>query len=105
MSTSRILRPVVATNGKYFESRYMFSRPSVHDDRIFVKCAWRLIPFMVLGLAPTVFGFGAGVFVAGYALFQGAVQRNARTGAKRWIFCIMAVWGCLSGRTRWCRDP
>ena len=57
----------------------------VGDDQVFVKCAWRLIPFMVLlylvsfidrsnvgyaaltmnkdlGFSPTVFGFGAGVF-------------------------------------------
>jgi ACS family tartrate transporter-like MFS transporter len=62
------------------------------QDRVFAKCAWRLIPFMVLlfvvsfidrtnvgfaaltmnkdlSFSPTVFGFGAGVFFAGYALF------------------------------------
>ena len=59
---------------------------------VFVKAAWRLIPFMMLlyivnyidrvnvgfaaltmnkdlSFSPTVFGFGAGVFFAGYALF------------------------------------
>ena len=37
-----------------------------------------------LGFSPTVFGFGAGVFFAGYALFQ--VPSNVmleRVGAKR----------------------
>src|SRR4051812_42869927 len=55
------------------------------DDRVFAKCAWRLVPFMTLlllvnyidrlnvgfaaltmnkdlGFSPSVFGFGAGVF-------------------------------------------
>src|SRR5579864_1630148 len=90
------------------------------QDRIFAKCAWRLIPFMGLlylanyidrtnaglaaltmnndlGFSPTVFGFGAGIFFIGYALFQ--VPANAileRIGAKRWMFCIMTAWGLLS---------
>src|ERR1700688_2410976 len=41
-----------------------------------------------LGFSPTVFGFGAGIFFIGYALFQ--VPANAileRIGAKRWMFC------------------
>ena len=63
------------------------------DDRIFAKCAWRLIPFMGLlylvnyidrvnvgfaaltmnqdlGFSPAVFGLGAGVFFFGYFVFQ-----------------------------------
>jgi hypothetical protein len=63
------------------------------DERIFLKCAWRLIPFMILlyvvnfvdrlnvgfaavtmnkdlGLSPSVRGFGAGIFFAGYVPFQ-----------------------------------
>ena len=89
-------------------------------DRVFVKCAWRLIPFMMLlylvnfidrsnvgfaaltmnadlGFSPAVFGFGAGIFFVGYAFFQ--VPANVileRVGARRWIFWIMAMWGLLS---------
>ena len=89
-------------------------------DRVFAKCAWRLIPFMGLllvvsfidrtnvafaaltmnkdlGFSPTVFGFGAGIFFIGYALFT--VPANVileRIGARRWVFCILAVWGLLS---------
>jgi ACS family tartrate transporter-like MFS transporter len=77
------------------------------EQQIFSKCAWRLIPFMVLlymvsfidrtnagfaaltmnkdlGFSPAVFGFGAGIFFIGYALFQ--VPANVileRVGARR----------------------
>jgi MFS transporter, ACS family, tartrate transporter len=90
------------------------------QDRVFVKCAWRLIPLMMLlyfanimdrvnvgfaaltmnkdlGFSPQVYGFGAGAFFLGYALFQ--VPANAileRVGARRWIFCILLGWGALS---------
>ncbi len=62
-------------------------------EAVFVKCAWRLIPFMMLiyvvnyldrvnvgiaaltmnkdlGLTPSVYGFAAGIFYLSYALFQ-----------------------------------
>jgi ACS family tartrate transporter-like MFS transporter len=90
------------------------------QERIFLKCAWRLIPFMMLlyfanivdrvnvgfaaltmnhdlGFNSAVYGFGAGAFFLGYALFQ--VPANAileRVGARRWIFCILLGWGALS---------
>lgn len=93
------------------------------DDRVFIKCAWRLIPFMTLlylvnfldrvnvgfaaltmnrdlGLTPAVFGFGAGIFFVGYAAFQ--VPANVilqRIGARRWIFLIMLLWGAISAST------
>ncbi len=89
-------------------------------DRIFSKCAWRLVPLMTLlyfvnimdrvnvsfasltmnhdlGFGPAVYGFGSGVFFLGYALFQ--VPANAileKMGAKRWIFLILLAWGALS---------
>jgi len=92
----------------------------MREDRVFAKCAWRLIPFMVvlyvvnfldrvnvgfaaltmnkdLGFSPAVYGVGAGLFFAGYALCQ--VPANLilkRVGARRWIFLILAVWGILS---------
>jgi MFS transporter, ACS family, tartrate transporter len=96
---------------------------------VFTKCAWRLIPFMGLlylvsfidrtnagfaahtmnrdlGFSPTVFGFGAGIFSIGYALLQ--IPANVileRIGARRWVFCIMAVWGLLSASNALVQTP
>jgi ACS family tartrate transporter-like MFS transporter len=90
------------------------------QEQVFVKCAWRLVPLMMLlyfmnitdrvnvgfaaltmnrdlGFSPAVYGFGAGAFFLGYALFQ--IPANAvleRVGARRWIFCILLAWGALS---------
>ena len=50
-----------------------------------------------LGLSDAVYGFGAGVFFIGYALFE--VPSNlilARVGARLWIARIMITWGVLS---------
>src|SRR5579863_5312171 len=101
----------------------------VEADRVFSKCAWRLIPFMGLlnlvsfidrtnvgfaaltmnkdlGFSPTVFGFGAGIFFIGYPLFQ--VPANVileRIGARSWFFCIMSVWGLLSASNALVQSP
>jgi ACS family tartrate transporter-like MFS transporter len=101
----------------------------VEADRVFAKCAWRLIPFMGLlylvsfidrtnaglaahtmnrdlGFSPAVYGFGAGIFFIGYALFQ--VPANVileRIGARRWTFCIMAAWGLLAAANALVHDP
>ncbi len=50
-----------------------------------------------LGLTPATFGFGAGIFSAGYLLF-GTPSNLAlqRVGARRWIALLMVVWGLLS---------
>lgn len=90
------------------------------QDQVFIKCAWRLIPLMMLlyfanitdrvnvgfaaltmnkdlGFSASVYGFGAGAFFLGYALFQ--IPANAileRVGARRWIFTILLGWGALS---------
>jgi ACS family tartrate transporter-like MFS transporter len=99
------------------------------EDRVFAKCAWRLIPFMGLlylfnfldrlnvgfaaltmnrdlGFSPTVFGFGAGALFAGYLLFQvpGSVM-FARFGTRRCIFSIMIVWGLLSASCAFIQGP
>jgi MFS transporter, ACS family, tartrate transporter len=84
------------------------------------KVGWRLLPFLLLlyvvawldrvniGFAAlqmnadmqfsdTVYGFGAGIFFIGYALFE--VPSNlvlARVGARLWIARIMITWGILS---------
>lgn len=99
------------------------------EQQIFAKCAWRLIPFMALlylvnvidrtnagfaaltmnrdlDFSPTVFGFGAGIFFIGYALFQ--VPANVMLdhfGARRWVFCIMAAWGLLSASNALVQTP
>jgi ACS family tartrate transporter-like MFS transporter len=84
------------------------------------KVGWRLLPFLLLlyvvawldrvnvgfaalqmradlDFSATVFGFGAGIFFAGYALFE--VPSNlilVRVGARFWIARIMITWGVLS---------
>jgi MFS transporter, ACS family, tartrate transporter len=50
-----------------------------------------------LAFGPAVYGFGAGVFFLGYALFE--IPSNlilARVGARRWIARIMVTWGVLA---------
>jgi ACS family tartrate transporter-like MFS transporter len=50
-----------------------------------------------MGFSSAVYGFGAGIFFAGYALFE--VPSNlilARVGARRWIARIMVTWGIVS---------
>lgn len=59
-----------------------------------------------LGLSPTVFGFGAGVFFLGYVLFE--VPSNlilARTGARVWIARIMITWGLVAAAMMFVRGP
>ena len=84
------------------------------------KVAWRLLPFLLLlyvvawldrvnvgfaalqmnadlGFSSAVYGFGAGIFFVGYALFE--VPSNlilVRVGARLWIARIMITWGMLS---------
>jgi ACS family tartrate transporter-like MFS transporter len=90
------------------------------ENRVFLKCAWRLVPLMMLlyfvnimdrvnvgfaaltmnrdlGFTPAVYGFGAGAFFLGYALFQ--VPANMileRMGARRWICLLLLLWGAIS---------
>jgi ACS family tartrate transporter-like MFS transporter len=59
-----------------------------------------------LGFSPTVYGFGAGLFFVGYAVFM--VPANVileRIGARWWVFCIMAAWGLLSASTALVQTP
>ena len=101
----------------------------VEQDQVFAKCAWRLIPFMMLlfvvnyldrvnvgfaaltlnkqlGFTPSIFGFGAGIFFAGYALCQVPVNLIIeRMGATRSVFCIMALWGLVSASTALVKGP
>lgn len=59
-----------------------------------------------LGFSAAVYGFGAGVFFAGYALFE--IPSNlvlARVGARRWIARIMITWGLISVAMMFVRGP
>src|ERR1700730_8486369 len=84
------------------------------------KIAWRLIPFLMLcyfvayldrvnlgfaaltlkadlGFSDAVFGLGAGIFFAGYFIFE--VPSNIlleKVGARIWIARIMITWGIIS---------
>lgn len=99
----------------------------LEKDRVFSKCAWHLIPFMMLlyvvsfidrtnvgfaaltmnedlGFSPSVFGLGAGLFFVTYNLCQvPATILLKRYGARRVIFCIMLVWGLLAASNAWVR--
>ena len=90
------------------------------DEKIFAKCAWRLIPLMGLlyavnlidrinvgfaaltmkadlGLSDTAYAFGAGIFSIGFLVFQvpSSIMLE-RVGARRWIALILMAWGTLS---------
>lgn len=101
----------------------------MRENLIFVKCAWRLIPLMMLlyvinfvdrvnvgfaaltmnadlSFSPSIFGFGAGIFFVGYLAFQ--VPANviiARIGARLWIFLILLVWGAISAANAFVQGP
>jgi MFS transporter, ACS family, tartrate transporter len=86
-----------------------------------VKVAWRVLPLIVvsylvayidrsnvafaaltmnkdLGFSAYLYGWGAGIFFLGYALFE--VPSNlvlARVGARVWIARIMITWGIVAG--------
>jgi MFS family permease len=95
--------------------------PSELESRTIRKVSKRLVPFLVLcyfvayldrvnvgfaaltmnqalGLTPSMYGFGAGVFFLAYFVFE--VPSNLmlhRFGARKWIARIMFTWGVLSG--------
>jgi MFS transporter, ACS family, tartrate transporter len=65
-------------------------------DRINVGFA-KLEMLQQLGLSEEVYGLGAGIFFAGYFLFQ--LPSNLvleKVGARRWITLLMALWGVIS---------
>jgi MFS transporter, ACS family, tartrate transporter len=95
-------------------------QPSV-ERRTMAKVAWRLLPLIVaiyfvayidrtnvgfaaismnadLGFTAYIYGWGAGIFFLGYAIFE--VPSNVmlhRVGARIWIARIMLTWGVVSG--------
>src|ERR1700754_2817498 len=90
------------------------------ETRTLRKITWRIVPFIMLlyfvafidrvnigfasltmnkdiGLSPTVYGFGAGIFFWGYFLFE--VPSNIilhKIGARIWIARVMITWGMVS---------
>lgn len=59
-----------------------------------------------LHFSSSAFGFGAGIFFIGYALFE--VPSNVvlhRFGARRWIARIMISWGILASLMMFVRTP
>ena len=92
----------------------------IDEQALYRRLRWRLVPYLLLlyviawfdrvnisfaalqmnadlGFSSAVYGFGAGIFFAGYALFE--VPSNlilARVGARRWISRIMITWGIIS---------
>ena len=59
-----------------------------------------------LGFSAAVYGFGAGIFFVGYALFE--IPSNlllVRLGARRWIARILLTWGVLSIAMMFVKGP
>ena len=101
----------------------------MNGDRVFLKCAWRLIPFLIvlyvaffldrvnvgfaalamnkdLGFSPSVYGFGAGLLFVGFCAFS--IPSSVilqRVGARRWLFATLTIWGALSAATAFVRTP
>ena len=93
------------------------------------KVAWRLLPLIAmsyliaymdranvsfasvqmnldLGVSAAVYGLGAGLFFAGYSLFE--IPSNllsVRFGARRWIARIMFTWGLISAGMMFVHTP
>jgi MFS transporter, ACS family, tartrate transporter len=93
------------------------------------KIGWRILPFAMLlyfvsfidrvnigfaaltmnkdiGLSSAAFGLGAGIFFAGYFLFE--IPSNLilyRVGARVWIARVMISWGVASGATAFVHGP
>jgi len=91
-----------------------------YGRKLIGKLRWRLLPFLFslyvvayldrinvgfaalqmkgqLGFSDSVYGLGAGIFFAGYFMFQ--VPSNLvleRVGARRWIGTLMVMWGVIS---------
>lgn len=108
------IRPERAREGVTLTDMVEFERVTM------ARVTWRLLPFLLLlyiiswldrvnvsfaaltmnadlGISQTAYGFGAGIFFVGYALFE--VPSNlmlARFGARLWIARIMVTWGLLS---------
>jgi MFS family permease len=103
--------------------------PSVDEDGVFKRIAWRILPLLMsawlfayidrvnigfaklqmsqeLSFSDTIYGFGAGIFFLGYVLFE--VPSNLllhRIGARIWIARIMVTWALISAATIFVHTP
>ncbi|MBN3724630.1 MFS transporter [Burkholderia sp. Ac-20379] len=99
------------------------------EHRVGRKLMWRIIPFVMLlyfvsfldrvnvgfaaismnhdiGLSPSAFGLGGGLFFIGYFLCE--VPSNLilhRVGARLWIARVMVTWGLVSGLSAFVTGP
>ena len=99
------------------------------EARVVRKISWRILPFVMLlyfvsfldrvnvgfaalsmnkaiGLTPTMFGLGGGIFFLGYFLFE--VPSNLilyRVGARVWIARVMFTWGIVSAASAFVTGP
>jgi ACS family tartrate transporter-like MFS transporter len=99
------------------------------DERLFAKCAWRLLPLLTaayvanyldrtnlgfaaltmnrdLGFSSSIYGLGAGIFFLSYSLLM--VPSNLvlyRVGARRWIFFLLLAWGAAATANAFIRGP
>src|SRR6202162_1464984 len=99
------------------------------ETRVSRKLMWRIIPFVMMlyfisfldrvnvgfaamtmnkaiGLSPTAFGLGGGLFFIGYFLFE--VPSNLilhRVGARLWIARVMVTWGIVSAASAFVVGP
>jgi ACS family tartrate transporter-like MFS transporter len=99
------------------------------ESRVSRKLMWRIIPFVMvlyfisfldrvnvgfaamtmnkaIGLSPTAFGLGGGLFFIGYFLFE--VPSNLilhRVGARIWIARVMVTWGLISAISAFAVGP
>jgi MFS transporter, ACS family, tartrate transporter len=90
------------------------------QEKVFAKCAWRLLPLMIvlyvinyidrvnvgfaaltmnqdLGISPRAYGFAGTLLFVGYMLFQvPSALVLERFGARRTVFAILLLWGAIS---------
>ena len=102
---------------------------SVHEKAVMRKIFFRLVPLLItlyiisyidrvnvgfaaltmnkdLGLSPSVYGWGAGIFFIGYCLFE--VPSNllmVRVGARKWIARILFTWGLAASAMMFVQGP
>ena len=113
-----------------FPAEEIAASPSSQLERATLsKILWRLLPFLFLlyivayldrinvgfaalqmrsqlGFNDAVYGLGAGIFFAGYVVFQ--IPSNLilqRAGARRSISALMIVWGVISSCMLFVRTP
>ena len=103
--------------------------PDDLQARVVRKLTWRILPFVMLlyfvsfldrvnvgfaalsmnkdlGLTPTMFGLGGGIFFLGYFLFE--LPSNLildKVGARIWIARVMVTWGLVSAASAFVVGP